>query len=667
MLFRRLLAAHVALLSGILLVSCRVVQRDAASTFDGMAFTVLDDLEDATPWLKGDPNTDLEQKDTAVASSTEFVRQGERSLAFMVRVNWTKRPHEKYAKGWPMLRRSFEAPRDWSGYDYLSFWLYTRTEASLLQQAILRVGFPSEGRGDRLDWYTVLGIRRNEWLRVMVPLTQDVNWERVKGISFYVAEAWYQDGDVVDFFIDDLRLARRTEPALAACAVSSRVLPRGQGLQVELQVEGPTEGASVWCRVDGGDDPNGLVFDGMLAGRESVLTFSTPGLRPGGHTAEVTLCNAAGVAVDTVRRHFRSLESGKRSYLKLITFYTKPLLDCDVDALRVLNDSAYAGVAIPMAGSYDTDPIPDMESLTARVRRIRDVLTIDPWPWVVLNRMIAAPADGSGHAAKHARDLAYFQAIKGLDLDDEAGARSDLMKRWRQAVRIAREWGSPGVMVDFEAYNNYRAYHVPFVAQARGESIDEVISGCERLGAEFARVIAEEYPGCIVWSLFSRFEKQVRIASRDEPLYTTPSYITLGLLTYAQQNGVPLKFLCGGETTPGYCNRDVATLKQKILRRDRDVAHVLEQFPRRFFLAGTISPFHDYGIVTSFIEKGYKESSIRSLEDFEPMFRTLFDAYDWMWIYASGAARTEPYDPETSRMYSEVLGAALDSSSGVER
>jgi len=42
------------------------------------------------------------------------------------------------------------------------------------------------------------------------------------------------------------------------------------------------------------------------------------------------------------------------------------------------------------------------------------------------------------------------------------------------------------------------------------------------------------------------------------------------------------------------------------------------------------------------------------------MFRTLFGAYDWVWIYASSAANTQPYDPERSREYSDVLRAALD-------
>jgi hypothetical protein len=41
------------------------------------------------------------------------------------------------------------------------------------------------------------------------------------------------------------------------------------------------------------------------------------------------------------------------------------------------------------------------------------------------------------------------------------------------------------------------------------------------------------------------------------------------------------------------------------------------------------------------------------------MFRTLFDAYDWVWVYAASAAQTAPYDPQNNRRYSDLLRAAL--------
>jgi hypothetical protein len=319
-------------------------------------------------------------------------------------------------------------------------------------------------------------------------------------------------------------------------------------------------------------------------------------------------------------------------------------------------------VAIPLLGSYDTAPVPPYDSFAPQAAMLRRVLTIDPWPWVVLNRFIGARPDGGGHASAHAANFDYFRRVKGLDLDGEAGNRADMLTLWRYAVRMAKEWNSPGIMIDLEAYNNYRAYNNAWVAEERGEPIDAVIPQCKKVGEDLARIIEEEYPQCIVWSLFSRLERSVRVPGRDAPILTTPSYITLGLLEYAKANNVPLKYVCGGETTPGYCNRSVEALRQKIADRDGDVAGYLEQFPDHLFLGGTISPFHDYAIATGFIETGYKDSDFETIEDFEPMFKTLFDAYDYVWIYASSAAKTLPYRPANSQRYSRVLRKALDAS-----
>ncbi|MBT4820790.1 MAG: hypothetical protein HON70_34095, partial [Lentisphaerae bacterium] len=399
-----------------------------------------------------------------------------------------------------------------------------------------------------------------------------------------------------------------------------------------------------------------------VTGKRFRVVLTGPRMPPGGHTARAELLGADGMILDTTEQYFRSLKSRKRSYLKLITFYTKPILECKADVLKVLNSSAYAGVAIPMRGSYETDAAPVFHAYEVQMKMIRNTLTIDPWPWVSINRMIGAPKDGGGHAHKHARNVERFTAIRGLDLGNETGARADFLTCWSHAVRLAREWASPGVMIDLEAYNNYRSYSVAYVADQRGESIETVVSHCEALGAEMADIVSKIYPKCMIWSLFSRLELTTTHPGVKTPVFTIPSYITLGILKRAKQQGIDLKYLCGGETTPGYCNRDTDALKAKIAKRDRDVAQALAQFPDHFFLAGTISPFHDYSIAKSFIEKGYADSPIRSLDDFEPMFRTLVDAYDWVWIYASSAARTLPYDPKNSHAYGRVLKSAVDAS-----
>ena len=636
---------------------------DGAS--DGpIEFTPLDDFEDASAWLKGDPKTDLEQKDTAVRSSTEVVREGKRSLAFIVHVNWTPRPGQKYAKGWPMMTRRFDEPVDWSTFDYLNFWLYAKTDCDLLQPRVLRVGVAAADGKKTREWYTIPGIRPNKWQEIVVPLTMPVDWKQVGGIAFYVAEAWYDDGDKVEFYLDDMRLSRRTAPAFAGCSATARILPRGQAVELAAKIVGPPAGVALRCTLLDGQGQSQVAKTAALQGKEQSVVVPLGGVAAGGHHARAELVDADGKILDTWSGYFRSLQPGKRCYLKLITFYTKPLDVIDLKAAAVLNDSAYAGVAIPLLGSYSTEPIPPFESLKPRLAEVRDAVKIDLWPWVAVNRLIGAPEDGHGHAGSHAKDLSYFTKIRTLDLDTGGHARSDFLHLWRNALQAARFWKSPGVMIDLEAYNNYRAYNVDYVARKRGETVDAVIEKCEALGADLARSVGELYPACTVWSLFSRLERSSVMSGRDERIWTTSSYITLGLLRHAKANGIPLKFLCGGETTPGYCNKTVDELKWKIAERDEAVAPFLEEFRERFFLAGTISPFHDYEITTGWIQKKYKGTGLKTIEDFEPFFRTLFDAYDWVWIYASSAAKTMPYKAENNTRYSRILREALAASAG---
>jgi hypothetical protein len=359
------------------------------------------------------------------------------------------------------------------------------------------------------------------------------------------------------------------------------------------------------------------------------------------------------------------MQPGKRTYLSLISFYTNHLLETDVEELQVLNDSAYAGVAIGFGSGYDTDPPPDFEDLQPQMKLVRDTLRIDPWPWVFINRIIGAPADGTSHASSHAKDLEYFARIPVIDLDNETGAKADMLKLWRNAVRAAKQWGSPGIVLDKEAYNNYKSYDVGYVARERGESLGETIQKCEAIGADLAKIVEEEHPECIVWTLFSRLDRPVTVAGYPDPVHPVPGHVSLGFLKYAKEHSLPCKYLCGGEVDVGYYNPNVAALRQKITARDANLAWALQEFPDHFFLAGTISPYHDHTILTSWIKNNAGDDpELKTIADFQPMFRTLFDAYDWAWIYAASAAKTLPYSPENNRLYSDALNAALDEAQG---
>lgn len=639
-----------------------------AASADDFEYTPFDDFEDCSPWVKGDPNTDLTQKEVAIAPSTEIVHEGEQSLAFMIRVDWTPKEGEQYAKGWPMMTRTLDPPLDWRDYDRVFFWLYTRTEDELPRDRVLRVGFfPESEEAKGGEWYTIPGIEPNTWQRISVPLEPHRDWGRVNRISFYVAEQWYQDGDRVDFFIDDMQLARRLAPVFLSASAASRV-PDRTTLTVDVSVEGKPDPLthSVQCTVlgpDGGEEARGRW---RLKAQHEVFTMPLEGVPAGGHHARIQLLGEGGEALDGREQYFRSLEPGERSYLQLITFYSSTAWRGEsLEPIAVLNDSAYAGVAFPFWGGYHTDPVGEWEDFLPKLDEARALLEIDPWPWVFINRFIGAPEDGSGHAGRNAPDPEYFMRIPIIDLDNETGARADLMRMFRLAIRAAKYWGSPGIVVDLEAYNNYRSYNVQYTAERRGESYAETIRKCEQVGEEIARIVEEEYPECIIWTLFSRLEVIQEIPGYEGTVHPVPGHISLGFLRYAKERGLPCRYLCGGETTPGYYNPNPAALRAKIVERDRLMAPYLEQFPEHLFLAGTISPYHDFSINTGFMkDRPGEDPEIRDLDDHLPMFETLFTAYGWNWIYASSAAKTLPYDPAHNAMYAEVLEQALRAAAG---
>jgi hypothetical protein len=630
---------------------------------DDLVYTPLDDFEDATPWLKGDPHTDMTQAEVGVRPEREIVHEGKQSLAFMIRVDWTPRPGEQYAKGWPMITRTCAAPQDWSAYDQLEFWLYVQTESPLPQGRVIGFGaFPADKSTE--DWDFPQGLRANVWQKVVVPLRLDRDLTKIAGIRFYVAEAWWQDQDRINFFIDDMKLAQYKTPHLQTLSVSPGFAGRGKSVEVRATLAGPVKGVTLKGSIMRRGQTV-ATFGRPLEGKSVALAAPIPKLPGGNCQAVVELLDASRKRLDRREQFLRLPEPGKRTYLSLITFYTPDLMEATAEKLAVLNDSAYAGVAIPLFGGYEAAPVPAYEAFAGQMKLVRETLKIDPWPWVFGNRLIGTPPDAQGHASGPKEAAEYYQAIKIMALEGDSPARADYLKQFRLAVRMAKAWQAPGIVLDLEAYHNYQAYSVAYVAEKRGETPAQVIAALQRIGAEMGKICQEEYPQCVVWSLFSHMLHPTRIAGIEGPVYYTPSYIILGFLDYCKQHKVPAKYLCGGEDSPGYYNRNVAALQDRIAARYAAMSPIMERYPEHYFMAGTISPYHDHKILTSWIQKAAGEDpELKTIQDFQPMFRTLFEAYDWVWVYASSAGRTEPYKAENSKLYGEVLTKALGEAAG---
>lgn len=344
-------------------------------------------------------------------------------------------------------------------------------------------------------------------------------------------------------------------------------------------------------------------------------------------------------------------------YLLLLSFYSGNLIDFNKQKTDIINNSPYNGVAVQVLDAYNTEPIPE-DRLNAAVARIKKNARKHVWPWVFFNRFIGFQEGSISHSTLSA--VPYFKRIRGLDLDNETGALADFYKIWRLSLRLAKELGVPGIVVDPEAYNNYQAYKVSYLAQQLNKSEAEVINRLQAIGADLADIVQQEYPEAILWFLFTGLAPP---GSLKGPMdYRSVSYIIKGMLIQAKSSGAKFTIIAGGENSAGYCYRSLTEMIQIYERRRERYQTWLTQFPN-LRLGGTIALWDKPENKKGWLQQGAcGQSTIRYAADFEPLLRQLLATCDYVWIYAASAAGFNPYDPAIAAAYNQVIQKALTQS-----
>ena len=348
-------------------------------------------------------------------------------------------------------------------------------------------------------------------------------------------------------------------------------------------------------------------------------------------------------------------------YLLLVTFYTPPLTGLDATHLQAIAASPYQGVASPLTSAYEVAPVPTNGELAAVAGLVRQQLPDKHvWPWVFLNRIIGRAAHAEGHAHSGAPEHEYFTSIKGMDLWDETGALSDWLAIWRLALRLSDDLGAPGILVDLEAYNDYRAYDPVYLAERTGKPVEEVIARLKEIGADMAAAIEEEREGTVIWTLFSGLDRP-RYGPGNSTYFRSVGYLLLGMLEAAQEKSLPLTIVSGGEVGLGYYNDSLERLQAKISARQEQFGELLEEMAGRLQLGGTIALWHDPSLLTGWAARvAGDDPPFRSVDDFAPLVDELLASYRWVWIYAASAVGYDPYDAQVAAPYNRVLQEALE-------
>jgi hypothetical protein len=327
----------------------------------------------------------------------------------------------------------------------------------------------------------------------------------------------------------------------------------------------------------------------------------------------------------------------------------------DLDqVVTALNASPYRGVAVPLVRDEDTcshqfaDFQPAIDRIKKQLASGKDV-----WPWIFLDRIIGYDVDaGSAHAGQEV--LPYYQRIKGMDVTGQSQARNDFYLLFRYGLRAAKQLGSPGIVLDMEAYNNYRSQGLPALSRYTGQQEDTLKNKLQAMGSDLAGIAAQEYPNAVIWIYWTGLT-DVYVPSQKDPSYRAQSYIVRGLLNAANSRGLALRVVSGGELIGGYCQPSLKAMQETINERKRAFAPLQAQYPN-LYLGGTLTLWLTPQSRKGWLLKGKcGDAAGEDAHQLKDMVAELNKSYAYVWIYANGASDYNPYVEKDASQMNAIL------------
>jgi hypothetical protein len=331
----------------------------------------------------------------------------------------------------------------------------------------------------------------------------------------------------------------------------------------------------------------------------------------------------------------------------------------DESKFRQFDKSPYDGIAVAFLHAYDTAVPPSVASMDAKLKEWKRSTQKDIWPWVYANRIIAfSPTENNDHA-----DIPYFKKIQGADLDDKTGALSDFFSLWRNSLAAARDSKVPGVVCDLEFYNNYKEYDPGELARLTGKTPAAAAQSLKNIGAQMARIAAEEYPDATLWFLVTGFTHPDYKTYAGVVYYPSPTYIAMGLLDEISQKQLRLRVITGGEGSLAYCHENLQQFQSAISKRRSDLNSTLQKYQGILQMAGTITLWSDRAAKKGWVnQEPCNTATAGNVEEFEPYLELLFNSYRYNWIYASVDGNYLPFAPESAPRFDAVIRQARSKS-----
>ncbi|NOY81130.1 MAG: hypothetical protein GXP31_09010 [Kiritimatiellaeota bacterium] len=192
----------------------------------------LDGLAEPTRWRPAEC--------TVTRAAQKFRAEGRPTLHLHIPVDYSA-GEKQYPIGWPRMYCGLRKPdeTDWTRFDRFEFMIYAEMSRPKPPSKPLTFQMLCPLR-DTGYVHELTEIRLGRWVRIVVPIADKPNLERIATLGFNISESNYRDGDRLDFYVGAFRLVRSTECALSRVRILAPAIFQGRpDLPVELVVTGP--------------------------------------------------------------------------------------------------------------------------------------------------------------------------------------------------------------------------------------------------------------------------------------------------------------------------------------------------------------------------------------------------------------------------------------------
>jgi hypothetical protein len=313
--------------------------------------------------------------------------------------------------------------------------------------------------------------------------------------------------------------------------------------------------------------------------------------------------------------------------------------------LKVFNEGAFDGWALIYIWNYDRQRGKPPEAYAENIAWLKKRLAPGKhiWPAVSICRVIQP-------TRKYIPETTRFHEIPGMDLENEAGVREMFEQEWRNACLIAKELGSPGILLDPEWYGNSEVRFPKELAKLRNEDVATTLAKCRAFGSRLADITEKVFPDCHVFTMYTGFYERPDI-------WTSIAHIHLGMIQRAKELGSRQMLIDGGELGLGYLATSFPAFQERIYNRWMETRDLLRQYPN-YELGGVLAPYVNRNVRSSWATD-HRIGDEQDAEDFVPHFRELFRNYRFTWIYGTCQEGAVGFNPWGAG-HSAVMSAAID-------